>query len=346
MLSFDDKYEIRFANKSDIPDIMKFIDGEWKEGHILGKDIDFFHYEHVIEDKVTFLIALDKENNSIEGLLGYILASNEKNSDIWTGIWKVKKQARAFLGMELMKRLPEMTCARTLIGLGDNPDTTIKLFKLMKKNHSIVLLKQYYRLNENVNNYKLINKFRDTSQCGQYYNDSFDDIIISRMDNINDIYHSIDLEKYRNCVPYKDYWYIKHRYLDHPIFDYSIYFIRGKGNNTRDDGALLIMRNDKFEDRIAIRIVDYIGNQALFSHTYKFWNVFFSNKNIEYVDMYEYGFEEDYLRQAGFIERIDSDCVIPNYYHPFEKRNVDIWCDSSNANTLFFKGDGDQDRPN
>ena len=67
----------------------------------------------------------------------------------------------------------------------------------------------------------------------------------------------------------------------------------------------------------------------------------------EYVDFYCLGFEESYILKAGFTLREENDTnIIPNFFSPFVQENIDIWVDSSKEGCLFFKADGDQDRPN
>ena len=67
----------------------------------------------------------------------------------------------------------------------------------------------------------------------------------------------------------------------------------------------------------------------------------------EYVDFYTLGFNEKYIESAGFRKREENCCnIIPNYFEPFERENVDIWVQYDNENTVFFKADGDQDRCN
>ncbi|MDR1885247.1 MAG: hypothetical protein LBQ56_03160 [Synergistaceae bacterium] len=53
----DDKYEFRLADVNDIDSIKGFIGAEWKSDHILAVDRDFFCYQHMVGDKVNFLLA-------------------------------------------------------------------------------------------------------------------------------------------------------------------------------------------------------------------------------------------------------------------------------------------------
>ena len=63
--------------------------------------------------------------------------------------------------------------------------------------------------------------------------------------------------------------------------------------------------------------------------------------------MYCYGFDNTYIEQAGMIELAKDDTnIIPNYFAPYVAENIDIWVGAKSENALFFKADGDQDRPN
>ena len=45
MNEYDERYEIRIAQKKDIPDIMDFIRHHWREDHIMATNRAFFEYE-------------------------------------------------------------------------------------------------------------------------------------------------------------------------------------------------------------------------------------------------------------------------------------------------------------
>ena len=96
-----------------------------------------------------------------------------------------------------------------------------------------------------------------------------------------------------------------------------------------------------------LRMVDYMGDQRLFSGMRNTLDKIMKEMNLEYMDFYTYGFEEQYLWDAGFSYRSDDDPnIIPNYFEPFLRENVDIWAHYKLDGTMFFKADGDQDRPN
>ena len=70
----------------------------------------------------------------------------------------------------------------------------------------------------------------------------------------------------------------------------------------------------------------------------------------EYLDLYSHGVPLKILKQAGFINREKVEgLVIPNYFEPFEQKNIDLRfaykTDQSLPPVRLFKADGDQDRP-
>ena len=108
-----------------------------------------------------------------------------------------------------------------------------------------------------------------------------------------------------------------------------------------------MLREESFSKSKSLRIVDYIGEQGLFSSLGEFLENLVRSENYEYIDLYTCGFEEKYIFSAGFSERTEDDAnIIPNYFSPFVAENIDIYVRSPYENTLFMKADGDQDRPN
>ena len=72
-------------------------------------------------------------------------------------------------------------------------------------------------------------------------------------------------------------------------------------------------------------------------------------KNFEYIDFYNLGIKKNFLSKAGFKKNnFSNQTIIPNYYQPFKKENVNIltavW--PKNIDIPIFKGDCAQDRPN
>lgn len=336
MNKFDERYDIRFAHYSEIPSVMKYIDEFWKKGHILATNRDFFEYEYVIDGHVNFLIAVNKDDGKIEGVLGYIPASRSKDKlDIWGVVWRVCDDAMSMLGIELKKRLIQYTDARTELGVGANPKTSAPLLKLLL-HYQVNKMRHFYMLSDCVEFKiaKIIEKKETIIESGH-------NIEIVRYYNIEQLNKEFDFASCEQCIPYKDSWYINHRYFDYPIYHYKVYGL--KEHNIAK--ALLVIREQEYNGSKAIRIVDYVGDAHMFAGL----NPFFIEllHNAEYIDLYCHGLPEEVIFAAGMVERTEEDPnIIPNYFSPYECKNIDIYVDSTKPGCLFFKADGDQDRPN
>ena len=339
MSIYDDKYDIRLAKYEEIPEIMDFIGTYWKKGHILSRDRKFFEYEMVIDGQVNFIIAKERATGQISGLKGFLKASRDIGRlDSWGCMWKVKPNSIALLGVELVKRTSMLTGSRGTLSIGGNPNTTIPILKKIFKFQNIGKMKHFYCLAikgqyevaivKNLINYEVNNKYIS---------------YVKKLDSYEMLVEEYDTSYGENAYPYKDLWYIKHRYYDHPIYKYSVFGLFDVKDSKKVE-ALLICREQEYKNTKVLRIVDYMGRQDLFRGL----SWFFKDKltTYEYIDFYCYGFNYEYILEAGMTELVENDDnIIPNYFSPYVEKNIDIWVGSMSGNPLFFKADGDQDRP-
>ncbi len=333
---YDEKYEIRLAGLDEIPELMEFIDLYWKKGHILATNREFFEYEMAVDGRVNFLIAKTKKDSKIEGILGFLPCSKDKNRlDIWGVVWKTMPGAMPMLGMELKKRLTAIIGARTDLGVGANPETAVPLLKRIYHYYT-AKMKHYYRLAD-VGEYRIA---QIKNKLILPY-EKIQNVEVVELASINELIDFFDFSTVGEMIPYKDSWYYNKRFYKHPIYHYKIWGLRAN-----DETALMVTRLQKCNGSAAVRIVDYIGNQSLFAGCGSFVDSLLSEA--EYIDFYFDGFNEEFVKQAGFCEVCDGTNVIPDYFNPYELVNVDIYVSSSNNSDkcLFFKADGDQDRPN
>ena len=100
---------------------------------------------------------------------------------------------------------------------------------------------------------------------------------------------------------------------------------------------------------LAIRIVDFIGPSDALRGLRDQWSYLLQNLNAEYLDFYNAGIDGGDLLSSGFTRReAGDDIVIPNYFEPFSKENVEIdyMINAPTGQTYrIVKGDSDQDRP-
>lgn len=335
--NFDLRYDIRLANIKDIDMIMRFIGENWKKGHIMSVDKKLFEHEFLINGKVNFILAIDRKKKSLEGIFGFIPCSLDKEKlDICGSFWKIKEDDNIpMLGLEMAKRVNLLTSCRMHIGNGANPNTTIPLRRMFFDDIT-GKMKHYYILNKDVEHFEIA---KIAEKKSKNYEKSKEKISIKKAD-IKDV-KNFDFEAI-SSYPYKDAWYVKRRYFSYPYYKYDVYLILKE-----EKKALIVLRVQEYNNKKILRIIDYIGKRELFSLLGDFFANEMIKNNYEYTDFYEYGFEDEYIEKAGFILLEEGDKnIIPNYFEPFVQENIDIFVHHKYPNTLLFKGDGDQDRPN
>lgn len=342
MNKFDERYEIRLARYSDIEMIMAFLNEHWREGHIMAKDRKLFEYEYVNGVNVNFVIAIDKGTGFLEGIFGFLDCSQTTDfskKDIWGSMWKVvdTRENMPFLGIELAKRVVELTKCRTQIGNGANPKTTIPLRKVFFK-ENVGKMQHFYLVNNAIDNFKIAKM----NKVPQSENKVKKQTRLVKLNSIQEVQSNFNIESL-DTIPYKDSWYFNKRYFEHPYYKYEVYGVRDENKI----GALLVGREVTQNDAKIFRIMDYLGNESLFEGLYREFQMLLTERGIEYIDFYAYGFKNESILNTGFKLRDEDDMnVIPNYFEPFLQSNVDIWVHHKLPNTKFFKADGDQDRPN
>jgi hypothetical protein len=113
--------------------------------------------------------------------------------------------------------------------------------------------------------------------------------------------------------------------------------------------TILSIRKISVNNSNVLRIVDVIGELTNLPNLHAQFQLLLKNHNAEYVDMLNYGVEQNAILNIGFKELdFNGNLIIPNYFEPFEQKNVKVEfaCKTPFEQFVIFKGDSDQDRPN
>ena len=221
MNMYDEACEIRLAKWEDIPEIMDFVEKEWRHGHILGRDRAFFEYEHASGGVVNFIIARNRETGRLDGMLGFLPASSCPDClDLWTVMWKTRPGCVPLLGLELMNRVDALTGCRYALGIGDNPKTTVPLLRRTDPEIKIFRLEHYY-LPDDRENFRIA-KIAYRPETGEI---SGEEPQVCRLVDAAQTAEYIDFSD-TSVVPYKDEGYLDHRFFRHPVYDYRVYGLR------------------------------------------------------------------------------------------------------------------------
>lgn len=325
---------IRYAEYNDIPAIMQYIDDYWKKNHILATNRELFEWQYINNERVNFVLGIDESNN-IQGILGYVPYSEDDDKDIALALWKAN-HSESFLGIRLLLFLMKEKKDRDIVCPGINMATTSKIYT--QCGFKVGLMNQWYRLSNNRE--YVIGKIVDNNipTCRE----SAYSLIL--LNSVNDLEKCKYITSRKNTdTPYKSLEYLKKRYFNHPAYDYLVYEIINQNGESK---GIVVLRIQECNDSKVFRFVDFVGEQAVLGLITGELDRLMNQFEVEYIDMYEAGLNEEFLIKAGWRKVKDTGNIIPNYFAPYEQRNVDIYYSTTNENAILFRGDGDQDRPN
>ena len=341
MTSFtNDVPRIRQALIADLPQLMHYVEREWKPGHIFARDADFFRYEYQCGDSLNFIIS-ENSRGAINGMLGFIPSSSSDDCDVWTTMWKVSRDTgNPLLGIQLLQHLKALG-HRTVMSLGIN-QKTIGIYRYLS--YATGSMNHHFLPNKAVRSF-LIGKIPTDVACLER---PFMRSTLISLRNVSweDIPSDFLLGMNSHFLPRKDMAYLERRYFKHPIYRYRVHGIYHDGQLA----TLLVARIVHVGAASALRVVDIIGDESLLPWVTYALHDNLENEGLEYLDLVSYGLDDGMLQQAC-LSKLDLTCdqtVIPNYFQPFTQKNISIhfFVDAQISPYLrLFKADGDQDRP-
>jgi hypothetical protein len=339
-------HNFRVATSKDLNKIMEFIRKYWEPNkHILGVDKKYFKYEFEDKNKINFFVAENNRTKKIDVIHGFIPYSKvKKKVHICGSISRVNPNCQTpFLGIITMNKMFEYLKPKSYCGIGTNPITMAPLVKKFFKRY-VGIMDHYYYLNPNKQKFKVafIKKQKKKLEVSKIrLNKNF---YFKKVSEFNFIKKHLKNMPINDLVPRKDNDYFKKKYFLNPYFKYDVY-IFSKDKKFNNPLILVCRIQKKFNEKI-LRIIDIIGNFK----DLKFLKIWIPeiilNKNYEYIDLLCSGFRKSIIENLGFVKICDNDDnIIPNYFEPFVRKNVQVWYEKSNKELILFKGDADADRP-
>ena len=337
----NDVPRIRRALTEDLPQLMHYVEREWKSGHILARDAEFFRYEYQSGKSLNFIIS-ENSFGAINGMLGFIPSSSTDDCDIWTTMWKVSRNTgNPVLGIQLLQYLKEQG-HRTVMSLGIN-QKTIGIYRYL--GYTTGDMNHHFLPNKTVRSFQIAKIPTDVACLERPFMRS--SLFSLRNVAWEDIPSDFFLGTASHVLPRKDIAYVERRYFKHPIYRYRVYGIYHDGQLA----TLLVARIVRVEAASALRVVDIIGDESLLPWVTHALHDILENEGLEYLDLVSYGLDDGMLQHACLskVELTGDQIVIPNYFQPFTQKNIPIhFCVEGqlSPNLRLFKADGDQDRPN
>ncbi len=345
-----DRYDIHVCAESEVSELKRFIDNHWKRHHALAVSPELMDWQHYDRDNkcYNFVVANDTETGEIHGVLGFIPTSQFDNSlsvrrEMWLALWKVRSDVQGSgVGLSLLFFLIKSKTPRYISALGLT-DRVIPIYKYL--GYTTGYLHQYYIVNEDKKDFSLVGSFdgRYKSCC----EDIVDKKVLIKYDKstFSELSGKFEYIQPEAEVPGKSLAYLQNRYVLHPLYKYHIYSVADGGKEV----GIIVVRVVSHGSSRALRIVDYYGSPESLLGTLEEFQELLRIHDAEYVDFYNLGFDEELVVRVGFLKRNQSSgIIIPNYFEPFEKKNINIaFAFKSDAafHCLAFKGDSDQDRP-
>ena len=237
------------------------------------------------------------------------------------------------LGMDMLDYVETKFKPKSISAIGIN-DTVMMLYKLM--GFKIQKMKQWFIPNRNIASYKLITgnlselSAKDDAPCYKIVECGFEDKTLLKKILLN-----------KNSK--QNFQYLVERYLKHPSYKYKIYSFC---KPDLDICALIIGREVAANSSKAFRLTElFLKEDTKLNLNSSFAELMLLNE-YEYIDFLEYGFNESFLINCGFI-LCNDDIFVPHLFETFvsDRREVTI-AYKSKFPFSSTKGDSDLDRPN
>lgn len=334
-------YTLKQVSKTELPKLLKFIDCHWKKNHALVISNDLINFQHLNGETYSFLIAENNETLEFDALVGFIPTSQYDsalsiNGDYWGAIWKIrddiKNEEINIAGFALWKKIFKLPYFKSYAAIGIS-DIAKKIYLASRLNVSY--LNHYYLLNNSISDFKIAKNVDSVPHIEHVNNNNWDiNWIEAEMLSEQDV-----VPIYR---PKKSITYLINRYAKHPIYTYRFLGIYYKGHLK----CILVTRDVNVNGAKSIRIIDALGKVGG-NIGYKLESLL-RLENAEYIDFLNYGIPKENFFEMGFnLLDFYGSIIIPNYFEPFEQRNVKIeLAYKADFEYVAFKGDSDQDRPN
>lgn len=332
------QYEIRICKQSEYDKLIRFLKEHWNKDHIFVKSKAMLDFQHLDSQNslYNFIVAHNANTQEFDAILGFIPLShydeNLHHNDFWLAIWKVKEESKkSGIGLGVLLYFINTFNPRSVAAIGTSAIAE-RVYKAYRWH--IDALRHFYIKNTRKECFSIATFISEVQESKRVSQPSINFCEITDLDTLTDLLCTY--------TPTKSLEFFKNRYMHHPIYTYKIYGIFD--TNTQKCLALFVFRAVFVENACCLRIVDYLGEFV--PHCYESFQNLLESYNAEYIDMLCYTPNTQQILQMGFTQKQENE-VVPNYFEPFVKDNVEIRFayKSAGESYVIFKGDSDQDRP-
>ena len=329
---------IKKISKHEIYSFQNLVKDNWpKKKHIFSKNKNVIKFYYNFKNNKKMNVLGLYKNGKLVSAMGLIPNQNwdsELKNDYFIAFLLKSKKLLSDSTFIFLSFIYKKIKPKFLAVCGVNLNTAGKIFKRLGK---IELFSHYYISNPNL-------KPSISKNLISYKKKLLSDTTLEFKLEINNNLSRLPISTY---YPIKSKKYFKKKYLENPFYDYFImnfyyanklifFFICRK------------IEIKKYKTKI-VRVIDFQGVIPNKGSLVNVLTEYLIDNNIEYIDMLCHGFPKGILRKVGFLLKNHKQ-IIPDYFEPFTGKdaqlNFSILINKYKRNTILFKGDGDQDRPN
>ena len=301
-------------------------------------------WQHSNQQGEALNFVLAEAGSSIVGILGFIsfrsFDPSLANDTIALAIWKRTDQADRGTGLQMLTWLMDQKKPRSVIAVGANR-ATLPIYKSLgfttgSMSH-FALFRQDLEMSTITGQ-----RIRPSQKLGAGLN-----LLTQENELSENTMRSVEGFLSSN-QPAKSARYYQHRFQKHPRFNYQFVTL---GRHSYAE-LLVVFRTIEVEGAVVIRVVDIAGDLKQIPFAANALAEVVSQVGAEYLDILAYGIDEVAMVSNGFQSpETDPDLMIPNYFDPFERTNVDVLLAYTSNHTdsdsfHLHPADSDQDRPN
>lgn len=343
---------IRFATAEDRDDLVDFIDTHWIAAHVFIERPDLLDWQHLEDDgRLNFVLAVDDEG-AVLGILGYIPLGHFDPSlgarDISLAIWKVRDEGvPPGVGLNLLKHLKSQLNPRLIAAIGTS-EMVRPLYKALRytvgtMQHSALFAPRGDEATA------VASGVPASAHVASPLPNELLELRPLTADAPRDVRDLVDRVA-SSALPVKSWAYLATRYLQHPWYRYTLRSVHMNGELV----AVLIWRAVAAEGATVLRIVDIVGDTEWLDHATHALQHVILDAQAEYIDLVQWGIDAAQLEAAGWVSPATTESLIlPNYFSPFERRNIEIGMvvklfgdEPGKGSVRLYRADSDQDRPN
>ena len=342
-------YDVRLCCEDEYEELKQFLKENWKEDHIFVLSKELFDFQHLNKKnrKYNLIIAKEKKTQEIHSIFAFI-PTNQYDEKIktremllWPCLWKSKDGVGKGLGLIHYHFLKSNFDVETLAGYGL---TKVALTINKRLGMTMGKMEHYVMPNYDAEPYLAegILSFVEKTETAQK-----DTLYLQPADKSCLLKESYDNPIFTFNNKYKSRDYFINRFFKHPIYDYNALVITDR----KSTKAIMIVRVCAHNEHNCLRILDYAGDINFLKTVRNQLREYIKKHNYEYIDFIVTGLSEEALKDAGFFNKKEiPQAIVPNYFEPFEKRNIDLYYSYKTVldkpKVIIFKADADQDRPN